>query len=212
MKIDRKLREQMPLPVSHSDEAQGESHRAALSSDAHDAIRRASDDGSRTTDSRSSPAEAKARNPWLEESTIWKASWPVRVVGSKLRAGTRRRIRWVAKYAWWIAKTRILFPKIEIMAGLTPKKAEDYAGLLLSAGANAITKFPAVKRFGTAQARTIEHAAKQAGRQFHGSLTKMPAVNWQSEVESLPFEADLKKRISEKLAQYIEKMSEQAHT
>ena len=110
-------------------------------------------------------------------------------------------------YAWWIAQTRIRFPKLEIMAGLTPKRAEDYAGLLLRAGANALTKFPAIKRFGTAQAKEIERQAAEQGRVFEGSLTKMPGVDWDKEVERLPFEQDLKERVRQKLKDYIKKMT-----
>ncbi|MBW2996884.1 radical SAM protein [Candidatus Woesearchaeota archaeon] len=110
------------------------------------------------------------------------------------------------KYAWWVAQTRIRFPTLEIMAGLTPKRSSDYAGLLLRAGANALTKFPAVQRFGSEQAKDIERQAEEEGRQFEGSLTDMPDVDWGVEVERLPFEEALKAKIKEKLDQYIIKM------
>jgi biotin synthase-like enzyme len=103
------------------------------------------------------------------------------------------------EYAWWIAQTRLRFPKLEIMAGLTPKRAEDYAGLLLQAGANAITKFPAVKRFGGEQAREIERQVKEAGREFKGSLTVMPEVDWDKEVEGLDVDDGFKERVKGKL-------------
>jgi biotin synthase-like enzyme len=48
------------------------------------------------------------------------------------------------EYLWWIAQTRIAFPKIEIIAGTTARRYEE-VGLLLKAGANAFTKFPATK-------------------------------------------------------------------
>jgi len=110
------------------------------------------------------------------------------------------------EYAWWIAKTRIRFPKLEIMAGLTPRRAEEYAGLLLRAGANALTKFPAVRRFGSAQAEEIERQAAEAGRTFLGSLTRLPDIDWAAEVEKLPFEEGLKARINQKIGEYTEKM------
>ncbi len=58
-------------------------------------------------------------------------------------------------YLWWIAQTRIAFPKLQIIAGTTARRYEE-VGLLLKAGANAFTKFPATKLFGSAQAHKIE--------------------------------------------------------
>jgi biotin synthase-like enzyme len=110
------------------------------------------------------------------------------------------------EYAWWIAKTRIAFPKLEIMAGLTPKNAERYAELLLDAGANALTKFPAVKRFGSSQAKGIERQIVSAGRKFHGTLTKMPAVDWDGEVERLKLQPELEKQVKAKLKEVLEGM------
>ncbi|MBN1544616.1 radical SAM protein [Candidatus Woesearchaeota archaeon] len=111
------------------------------------------------------------------------------------------------EYAWWIAQTRVTFPKLEIMAGLTPKNAEKYAGLMLQAGANALTKFPAVKRFGSAQAAEIERQAKEAGRDFTGSLTRMPEVDWDGEVARLGLGPELEQQVKEKLKEYISGMS-----
>lgn len=110
------------------------------------------------------------------------------------------------EYAWWIAKTRIRFPKLEIMAGMTPRRAEDYAGLLLRAGANALTKFPAVRKFGSSQAKEIERQVVEAGRKFLGSLTKLPDIDWAAEVDRLPFEEELKAKISQKIGEYTAKM------
>jgi biotin synthase-like enzyme len=111
-------------------------------------------------------------------------------------------------YAWWIAQTRVRFPKLHIMAGLTPKNVE-YASLILRAGANAITKFPAVKRFGSAQARRIEELAAGEGREFRGSLTSMPqidAAGWDKQVEKLGLAPALEKAVKEKLRQSVEGM------
>jgi biotin synthase-like enzyme len=109
-------------------------------------------------------------------------------------------------YAWWIAKTRATFPKLEIMAGLTPKKAEEYVKLILVSGANAITKFPAVKKFGSEQAKEVERQVKLAGREFMGSLTEMPDVDWEAEVEKLPADDKLRKRAIAKIKRELEGM------
>lgn len=114
------------------------------------------------------------------------------------------------EYAWWIANTRVRFPKLEIITGLTPKRAEDYAGLILKAGANALTKFPAVKKFGTLQAAEVEKQIIASGRMLAGSLTQLSDIDWNERVMQLPFEEELKKRIWEKTSQYIFKMKEQS--
>ncbi len=109
-------------------------------------------------------------------------------------------------YAWWIKQTRESFPNIKIMAGLTPKKV-DYTKLILEAGADAITKFPAIKQFNSEKARLIEKMAGQAGRKFEGSLTQLPDVNWDKEVENLDIDDKLKEDVKYKLKQYLAKMS-----
>ncbi len=88
----------------------------------------------------------------------------------------------IEDYVWWIAQTRIKFPKLEIIAGLTPKKV-DYTELLLKAGANGITKFPAIKKFGSREAKLIEKLIKKSGREFTTSLTKLPKIDWEEEVK-----------------------------
>ncbi|MBW2967920.1 radical SAM protein [Candidatus Woesearchaeota archaeon] len=109
-------------------------------------------------------------------------------------------------YAWWVAQTRVRFPELRIMAGLTPQRSADYAGLLLRAGANGLTKFPAVKRFGGSDALEIERQASEAGRNFEGSLTVMPDVEWAGEVERLGLDDELEKQVKEKLGEYLASM------
>ncbi|MBW2973186.1 radical SAM protein [Candidatus Woesearchaeota archaeon] len=108
-------------------------------------------------------------------------------------------------YADWIAKTRIAFPKLEIIAGTTARRYKE-ANLLFKAGANAITKFPATKLFGTEQAETIEKGAKEAGRNFKGTLTKLPNLNWNKEIDTLDLNKTLKEQLKEKLRQYLKAM------
>ncbi|MFC1723506.1 radical SAM protein [Nanoarchaeota archaeon] len=108
-------------------------------------------------------------------------------------------------YAWWIYQTRIKFPKLKIMAGLTPKNV-DYTFNILKAGANGITKFPAVAQFNSEKANKIESMAKEAGRKFEGSLTVLPDIDWDKIVDSLPFTLELKSSIKEKLSLSLRKM------
>jgi len=76
-------------------------------------------------------------------------------------------------YSWWIAKTRIQFPKLEIISGLTPKTPE-YAGQILKAGANAITKFPILNKYGNKDAHLIKDLAIENGRPLTSRMVKCP--------------------------------------
>ena len=91
----------------------------------------------------------------------------------------------IEDYSWWIAKTRIEFPKLEIIAGLTPKHPE-FAQTILEAGANAITKFPVVKKFNSKETKLIEKQVKQAGRKFTSELNTLPKINWNKYINNLP--------------------------
>jgi len=108
--------------------------------------------------------------------------------------------------AEWIAKTRIAFPKIEILAGIWLNKV-DRVPLLLKAGANSISKFPALKAFGSKEAKKVEEGARKAGRKFKGTLTKLPKINWNEEVEKLNLEKNLKEKVNKKLNSYLSRLT-----
>tara|TARA_Y100000310_G_scaffold291943_1_gene320287 strand:- start:21863 stop:22849 length:987 start_codon:yes stop_codon:yes gene_type:complete len=104
----------------------------------------------------------------------------------------------------WIAKTRIAFPKIDIQAGIWVDKVENVSALL-KAGANSISKFPAIRRFNSKEALGIEEEAKKAGRKFQGSLTRLPKPDFSKELNKIP--NDLKRDVDIKLRKYIELMN-----
>ncbi len=107
--------------------------------------------------------------------------------------------------AWWIAQLRIAFPTLDIQCGIWEDRV-DRVSLLLRAGANSISKFKAIKLFATSVARGIEQEAAKAGRTFIGSLTKLPEVDWDGEIEKLSFSPELKQKIKFKLGQYLKDM------
>ncbi len=108
-------------------------------------------------------------------------------------------------YLWWIAKTRTEFPNMEIIAGTTARRYKE-VGRILEAGANAFTKFPATRMFGTREAKQIETDIKDIGREMEGTITKLPDIDWDHEVEKLDIEENLKIKVKKKLAEYLERM------
>ncbi len=107
--------------------------------------------------------------------------------------------------AWWIANLRIKFPKLDIQLGIWEDRIER-TSLLLKAGANSISKLRALKIFGTNKAKEIEHQAKLADREFKGTLTKLPDMDWDKEVDELDIDKELKTQVKEKLISYIDKI------
>ncbi len=108
-------------------------------------------------------------------------------------------------HAEWIAKTRIAFPKIDIQAGIWSDRVKTIS-LLLKAGANSISKFPAIRQFNSAQAKEIENQAKIAGRKFKGTLTKLPHIDIDAELKALPLDAKIKEEIGKQLHTYLKQL------
>ena len=107
--------------------------------------------------------------------------------------------------AWWISQLRIAFPTLDIQCGVWEDRV-DRISFLLKAGSNSISKFKATKLFGTKIAEDVEEQAGLAGRNFKGTLTKVPDVDWNAEVEKLDLDTEFKEKIKVKLEQYITKM------
>jgi len=106
--------------------------------------------------------------------------------------------------AEWIARTRIAFPKIDIQAGIWLDKV-DHVALLLRSGANSVSKFPAIKHFGNAQAQEIEKQARIAGRSFMGTLTRLPK-GIETGIVDLNLDEELRARMKKKLQTYVKSM------
>tara|TARA_Y100000310_G_scaffold38326_1_gene35933 strand:- start:7468 stop:8334 length:867 start_codon:yes stop_codon:yes gene_type:complete len=107
-------------------------------------------------------------------------------------------------YTEWIKKTRNEFPNIDIVAGPWVNRVNSIH-LMLNAGANAITKFPAIKLFNTIHAKNIEEEIKKAGFELNGSFTKLPEIDF-NEIKALDFNENLKEQIIEKVKEYLKIM------
>ncbi len=108
-------------------------------------------------------------------------------------------------YLEWIAKTRIKFPKINIIAGSWINRIEEFP-LLLKAGANNFTKLPLLKMFGTKEAHKIEKDIKEMGRELQGTITTLPNLNWNKEIESIGLDKKLEEEVKEKLNLYLKRI------
>lgn len=108
-------------------------------------------------------------------------------------------------HAWYIAKVRTTFPEMDIQIGIWKDKVERIS-LLLEAGANSISKFPVIREFGSELAKSIESQSAKGNRKFKGSLTILPDIDWNAEVEKLSINNDLKEAIKLKLHQYLKNM------
>ncbi len=107
-------------------------------------------------------------------------------------------------YAWWIAQTRIAFPEIEIVAGISAKRPEDTA-TLLRAGANIITKFPIMNKFGTPEAKLVEEQLKATGRTCATNMSIMPQLNWAEEIDKLSIDERYKEGMLTLLPTYLKR-------
>ena len=112
----------------------------------------------------------------------------------------------VDEQAWWIAKTRIAFPRMDIQCGIWTDRIERVS-VLLEAGANTTSKFPVIRMFNSPQARMLEEQALTAGRKFVGTLTAMRDVSWEAEIAGWNFlEPSMKDAVKEKMATYLKQM------
>lgn len=103
--------------------------------------------------------------------------------------------------AEWIARTRIDFPKLQIIAGSSETRIPEL-GLLLRAGANALTKLPATKIFGTTGAKEIHEQVEFAGREFSSNLTNLKKISWEKELRKTSLDEEMKEKVLLKIKEY----------
>jgi hypothetical protein len=77
---------------------------------------------------------------------------------------------------------------------------------LLKAGADSISKFPALRYFGSKEAEQLEEEVGKAGFLFKGTLTELPDVDWDAQVDGLDLDEGLKEGIKDKLRLYLRSM------
>ena len=104
-------------------------------------------------------------------------------------------------YVEWIKKTRENFPDIDIVAGPWVNRV-GHISSMLNAGANSITKFPAIKLFNTRHAKTIEEEIKNSDYELEGTFTKMPKIDFE-EIKKLNMDEALRGQIIQKISEYL---------
>ncbi len=104
--------------------------------------------------------------------------------------------------AEWIRKTREAFPDIEIQCGIWLNKM-DRLPLLLEAGTDSVSKFPALKYFGSRKGKEFEEQIEKAGFKMRSTMTKLPELDWDREVERLDIDEKLKQKVKVRLASYL---------
>lgn len=107
--------------------------------------------------------------------------------------------------AEWIRKTRERFPQMDIQCGIWLDRV-DRVSALLKAGADSISKFPALRYFGSKEAEQLEEEVGKAGFLFKGTLTELPDVDWDAQVDGLDLDEGLKEGIKDKLRLYLRSM------
>jgi len=108
------------------------------------------------------------------------------------------------EFLQWLAKIRIKFPRLEIIAGTNLRRSEE-GGYLMKAGANAVTKFPATKQFATERAKLMEKLIRYEKRDFISNLTELPEIDWDKEIDGLDIKEEYKSEMKEKLPAYLKK-------
>ncbi|MCK5283205.1 MAG: radical SAM protein [Nanoarchaeota archaeon] len=109
--------------------------------------------------------------------------------------------------AWWIAKIRCDFPKIEIIAGSAIYRIPEIS-LFLKAGANAFTKLPATNIFNTDKGIQVEQEVKKSKREFISRFTSKnlrKEFNFQERIDKLTLTKAEKEKVIEKLDIYLNK-------
>jgi biotin synthase-like enzyme len=113
---------------------------------------------------------------------------------------------------WWTAKTRIAFPKIEIIVGSAKYRLPEL-NVVLRAGANAITKLPATNMFNTKKGKEVENQVKLAKRKFISKFScknVKKEINWEEMLEGVELTQEEKEEVMKTLNNYLNNMNKKS--
>jgi len=60
--------------------------------------------------------------------------------------------------------------------------------------------------FGTMEAKQIEEDIKSINRKLTGTITQLPKINWNQEIENINLNPDLEQEVKDKLTTYLKRM------
>lgn len=107
---------------------------------------------------------------------------------------------------WWLANIRKQFPKLQIIVGTNLRRCEEVPEFI-EAGANAVTKFPATKAFGTQKAKDMVKGIRAIPREFSSELVTLPKdIDWHKEIDELSISQEYKEQMHERIDSYIKRM------
>lgn len=104
-------------------------------------------------------------------------------------------------YQSWIKYVNIHFPKLLLVCGIW-KDRTDQVSAILDSGAHAITKFPAIKLFNSAEAKEIHQQAEISQRAFKGSLVDKQKINKEVSILKELLSVEERTILRRKLKQY----------
>lgn len=73
----------------------------------------------------------------------------------------------------------------------------------MQAGANAVTKFPATKQFGTKKAHLADALIREQQRNFISNITAFVDIDWNAEIDRLAIKEEYKAQMKEKIVPYL---------
>ncbi|MBU0666645.1 MAG: radical SAM protein [Nanoarchaeota archaeon] len=108
-------------------------------------------------------------------------------------------------YVEWIKRTRVAFPKLQIIAGTWSNRLGEVKDLLLS-GADNITKLPAIKILNSKKAKELVFQVESANRTFESKFYNIPKIDWNNEIDKLFIDENLKDDIKKKMQYYTKSL------
>ena len=114
-------------------------------------------------------------------------------------------------YVEWVTRTREAFPELRISVASWIEYFDEIHSLL-GAGANNLTKLPAIKWFNNEYTKKVEDEFKKAGRVFTGSMTEFRVADVEKEIENIVSYTDqistedLREQVKAKIEKYVKTM------
>ncbi|NOZ81281.1 MAG: radical SAM protein [DPANN group archaeon] len=108
-------------------------------------------------------------------------------------------------YCRWIQETRKAFPDLDIIAGSWSDRIEEIPALL-EAGADGLTKFQAIKYFGSRKAEAYHRLVGEAGVDFQSTFLRIDDQEVQDIIASLDVDEARREKVRKRTENYLHNM------